>query len=54
MPFDSYISRGDPPTHSTEPGAHPLITEDAQKKIIKGVIKKPILKAGKPKGFRRK
>jgi hypothetical protein len=41
MPFDSYISRGDTPDHSPEPGVHPLIPEDAQKKIIKSSVKKP-------------
>lgn len=54
MPFNTYVSRGDTPEHSAEPGVHPLIPEDVKQPIIKGVIKKPILKARKPKGFRRK
>jgi hypothetical protein len=41
MPFDSYISRGDTPEHAAEPGVHPLMTEDAQEKIIKSSVKKP-------------
>jgi hypothetical protein len=53
MPFDSYISRGDTPEHSVEPGTHPLMTEDAQKKIIKSSVKKPAVPKTK-KGSRRK
>jgi hypothetical protein len=52
MPFDSYISRGDTPDHAAEPGVHPLIPEDARKKIIKSSVKKP--SAPKSKGSRRK
>jgi hypothetical protein len=53
MPFDSVIKRGDTPDYSAEPGGHPLISEDAQKKIIKSSVKKPTVPKT-PKGSRRK
>jgi hypothetical protein len=40
MPFNTAIIRGGQPTHSTEPGAHPLIPEDVRKEVIKAPVKK--------------
>jgi hypothetical protein len=52
MPYDSYISRGDTPEHSAEPGAHPLIPEAVLHHIIKWVRGKPAAPKA-PKGSRR-
>jgi hypothetical protein len=44
MPYDSYISRGEPsPVYDNIHGAQPLIPEDAQKTIVKDA-KKPSAK----------
>ena len=53
MPYDSCICRDCYPADAPRRDTSPLIPEAVQKAIIKGVIKKPILKARKPKGSRR-
>jgi len=57
MPYDSYISRGDPPTWPVDRGPSPLIPEDVRQRILKHVREKAeALKMfkRKPKGARRK
>jgi HK97 family phage major capsid protein len=40
MAYNDYIQRGSGPTYSATPGTHPLIPEDVQKEIVKGITHK--------------
>lgn len=40
MPYDSYVPRGSAPTYDATAGGHPLIPEDVQADIVKGITQK--------------